>query len=265
MTPAGIGTIRAGRALGLAVLAGSLSGCGDYVFDPCGGTCPQLPDQDCARLATTPFLIGPLPGSSGSELRLAAGDGRGVFLVPSIESPCTRETSVTWSLEPEAVATLASRDPAYRGAWITGVRPGAGTVSVVVSFAGGAIQTARREIVVDPPVTPSGTTVADGEVDAIPFGSVFIPFRLPDNARRVDLVADWDATANSVGVALYRGTCSGVILCAGLTEIQLPVVRDVKPVRNSVSDLAAGPYTLRVVNHGHDFNVIRYSVASSGR
>ena len=262
------------RHLFTAVISISLPSCGleglhDALTNPCGGPCPTPTPQDCAALSRSSWRIGPFPIPSENELRVTVGDSRTVFLDPFVADHCVGAVaSVVWSTDDPSVASVTPQARAYRGGWVTGVRPGSGTVSARIAFADGfEQQTAPRAFVVTPLVPASGTVALEGSVylESPSDFRRFIPFALPQDASRLDMVVDWASVLNSVDFVLYQGSCSGAVLCSGLQFLPLPSFTGIKPVRKSLGNLSAGTYTIRIDNLGPAAETVRYEVRFTPR
>ena len=259
--------LAAALALALPACVPDLSG----IFDICGeGGCPPPPPQDCATLASDSWTIGPGPTATENEIQVALGESRGVSLSPFIAAHCLETVaSVTWSAGDPSVAAVTAKAAPHRGAWVTGLRPGPGTIHARIAFPdGSARQAMPRAFVVGGPAERAGTIVFEGTVrlDRNPEWTRFIPFELPASASRIDVTADWGSVLNQADVFLYRGTCAGSSNCGGMEFIGLPSVIDRKPVDKSVTmSLAPGPYTIRVDNLGPGAETVRYQVRFTPR
>jgi len=188
--------------------------------------------------------------------------------MPFVEPHCVATiASVGWSIADPSVASVTPEEPAYRGSWLRGLSPGPGTVEVSLQFSDGSGQQAVRAFIVAAAAAPSGAVAAEGDIFLDPSSdrSRYVPFELPQDASRIDISVDWALVFNTVGFVLYRGSCSGTSFCGGLEYVPLPSVRDVKPVRNSATNLSAGPYTLLISNSGPGAETVRYEVRFTPR
>lgn len=189
--------------------------------------------------------------------------------MPFVEPHCAATiASVTWSVGDPSVASVIPEEPPYRGRWVTGVNAGPSTVNVRLRFNDGSVQEpAPRAIIVAPLASPAGAVVAEGTVllETPSARSRYIPFELPQDASRIDITVDWTSALNEVSFVLYHGSCSGTSFCGGLGYIPLPSVRDVKPVRNSATNLSAGGYTILISNSGPGAETVRYEVRLTPR
>lgn len=255
-----------------AALAMSLPACVDLdldgLLDVCDGPCPSPPPQDCARLRTTSWSIWTPENPSEIEMRVAVGESRGVSLSPFVEAHCVAGiASVTWSAGDAPSAEVTAKPLPHRGAWLTGLQPGPGTIRARIVFVDGPEQQAAKAFVVVPTREPSGSVVAEGAIplDRAPEWTRFIPFELPAGAGRLDITVDWSSVSNHGDVFLYRGACAGNSVCAGLDFIPLPSVQERKPVFKGATNLAAGTYSIRVDNLGPGADVLRYEVRATPR
>jgi hypothetical protein len=237
-----------------------LAGCGESNQVAC--TNPAAEPQDCATISSASWRIGPYPTSSETELQLAVGDSRALWLDPSVDAECIGSVvSVTWSVDDASSATVVPKDPAYRGSWVTGLAPGANAVRARIVFSDGTSQTVPRLMQVVAAALPAGTTViAEGTVSldsqkAGPSADYrrYVPFTLAQSAGRTDVRVDWASPLNDVDVTFYQGDCTGpagASCAAALRHIATSNSSDVKPHRLSVQNLPADTYTLRIDNLG---------------
>lgn len=247
-----------------------LEGLGNALTQPCGPSGCTVTPQNCATLSARAWEVGPFPTPFGNDFRLAVGESRTVFLFPFVESECAA-TIVTWSAEDVSVASLTPKEPAYQGSWVTGVSPGTTTVGARIVFGDGRAQQAKpRTIEVVPLASPAGSVlIAEGAVDLEPYNGNssadfrrYVPFMLPQEARQVDMSVDWTSFLNKINLVLFEGSCSGgpTSACPGLRLVASPRVTETKPLPVSASNLAPGPYTLRIDNLGPGPETIRYEV-----
>jgi hypothetical protein len=253
-----------------------LAGCGGGNEKACElPTVNQVP-QDCATVSRASWRIGPYPTTSQTELQLAVGESRALWLDPFVESECAGSVvSVTWSVDDPSSATVVPKDPAYRGSWVTGLGPGANAVRARIVFSDGTAQTVPRAMQVVASAPPAGTVViAEGTVtldSQAPSASAdyrrFIPFTLPRSASQTDVRVDWASPLNDVTISFYQGECSGpasAACVAGLRYITGTSNNDVKPLSLSIANLPADTYTIRIDNLGPGPETIRYEVRIPG-
>ena len=254
------------RVLVASILASVCAalGCGDGglfslpLFSP-------PPPQVCAALSTSIWRIGPLPYSPSTEqLAVMVGESHSMFLEPYVEAHCTDSiASVTWSVENPSLASLVPEEPADRGSWVTGLRPGTTAVRARIVFSDGVAQEPQpRAIRVVPPDAPSGLLIKNGSVASIPVnGHAFIPFSLAQDASVLDMEIDWSSPFNRTGIGLSEGDCSA-IPCPG--RFILGATSDnLKPLQARALNLPAGRYNLRLDNWGPAVETIRYEVRAT--
>lgn len=243
------------RCLVVAGLSLTLPSCGP-IGDLVG---PHVP-QDCSTLATSSWEIGPFPTSPEEELRLTVGESHSLFLNPFVESQCVASiASVSWSTGNPAVASVIPEAEPYSGGWIAGLSPGRTVVNVRIVFIDGRVQVAlSRSVVVGARIQPSGAIVAEDSVRMESRTGRYVSFRLSQEALEVDLVVDWVSPLNNVVFTLHRGMCSGTGPCDSLEFVPLQDVTGVTPLRRSIRNLAAGPYTMRIDNLGPGAETVHY-------
>jgi hypothetical protein len=237
-------------AVGLG-LVGTLQGCDldlDRLFD--------IPPPDCEAISRGPWQV------SLSTVELQIGDSVKGRVTPGLALECDGTiAAVTWGVEDTSVASvmpLGARNPRSETvidiarAWVSGLAPGSTMVTALVEASDGAVHEARPEIVrVMEPGTPlpGSVIVAEGtaEVRFNQFtgggGSELIPVALP-RAGRVEVTVDWTSLRNDLGFFLWEGACPEVP-CPGALVIDAQL-GSVKPRRETVDDLEAGEYTLRI-------------------
>jgi len=248
-----------------------LAGCGGGNQVACENpVTTQLP-QDCAALASASWRIGPFPTTSQTELQLAVGESRALWLDPFVEAECTGSVaSVTWAVDDPSSASVVAKDPAYKGSWVTGLGPGANAVRARIVFSDGTSQTAPRLVQVVPAAPSAGTVIAEGTVNlesntagASAEYRRYKPFTLPRSASSTEVRIDWSSPLNNVDVAFYQGECSGsasASCVAGLRYIAGSVADNMKPESLSIRDLPADIYTLRIDNLGPGAETVRYEI-----
>lgn len=242
-----------------------LAGCDGTQQEACDFSTAPPPPQDCATLSRESWRVGPFPTSSETELRLEVGQSRALFLNPFVEPQCADSiASVAWSVDEASGASVVAKDPAYRGAWVTGLAAGANAVRAHIAFRDGATQTAPRAVQVVAR-EPAGQLVAEGTVDLDATGDSrrYVPFTLPRAASRTEIRVDWASPLNSLSFAFFQGDCTGPAgaACVGpLRFIAGNSNNDVKPLALSEDGLPADIYTLRLDNLGPGAETVRYEV-----
>jgi hypothetical protein len=251
-----------------------LAGCGGSNQVACTNPASTDVPQDCAKVASASWRIGPYPTSSQTELQLAVGESRALWLDPFVESECAGSVvSVTWSVDDPSSASVVAKDPAYRGSWVTGLGPGANAVRARIVFSDGTSQTVPRAMQVVPAAPQAGAVIAEGEVSLDAHtgsGSRdyrrYIPFTLPRSASQTEVRVDWTSPLNSVTASFYQGDCSGpdgASCTAGLRYITGTSNNNLKPASLSVPNLPADTYTIRIDSLGPSAETIRYEVRIS--
>ena len=255
-------------------LAMFLTGCGGSNQVAC--TNPVITDtpQDCTTLKSASWRIGPYPVTPQTELQLAVGESRALWLDPFVKAECASSVaSVTWSVDDPASVSAVAKDPAYSGSWITGLQPGANAVHARIVFVDGAAETAPLAVRVVPPAAREGTLIAEGAVtleshtaSGSPDYRRFIPFTLPGSASQTDVRVDWASPLNNVTVTFFQGECSGPAAAscvAGLRYITGSNTDSIKPVTVSTPNLPADIYTMRIDNLGPGAETVRYEVRAT--
>jgi hypothetical protein len=206
---------------------------------------------------------------------MAAGESRRESVTPGLLPECASFlTSVTWTVEDPSVAAVdqlgpknAPNDTAgdISRAWVTGLAPGVTVVKAVVQFTDGARQAEARTVRVVPAAEPPPGSVIVAEGSAtFTFnqftgggGSELIPVVIPRSGR-VDISVDWTSFGNRMAFFLWEGSCAASP-CPGrlVVDAQLGLL---KPRRESVADVAAGEYTLRVGGVGAGQETARYEI-----
>jgi len=251
-----------------------LTGCGGGNQVAC--TNPVISDapQDCTELARSSWRIGPYPVTPQTELQLAVGESRALWLDPFVKAECASSVaSVTWSVDDPASASAVAKDPAYSGSWITGLQPGANAVHARIVFVDGAAETAPLAVRVVPAAARGGMLIAEGTVNLEPNTAGasadyrrYIPFTQPQSASQTEVRVDWTSPLNNVTASFYQGECSGgrfPSCTAGLRYITGTSSDDRKPVSLSVANLVADIYTIRIDNLGSGAETIRYEVRAT--
>lgn len=249
-----------------------LAGCGGGNQVACENPATTQLPQDCAALASASWRIGPYPTPpSQSELQIAVGESRALWLDPFVEAECAGSVaSVTWSVDDPSSASVVAKDPAYRGSWVTGLGPGSNAVRARIVFSDGTAQTVPRLMQVVPAAPPAGAVIAEGTVNleshtASPSADYrrYLPFTLPQSASQTEVRVDWTSPLNNVTASFYQGECSGggsASCTAGLRYITGTNSDSVKPVGISVPNLPADIYTIRIDNLGPGAETVRYEV-----
>jgi hypothetical protein len=249
----------------------SLAGCGGGHEVACESPATTQLPQDCAGLARASWRIGPYPVLPQTELQLAVGESRALWLDPFVEAECAGSVaSVTWSVDDPSSASVVAKDPAYKGSWVTGLGPGANAVRAHIVFGDGTDQTVPQTMQVIPAAPSAGTVIAEGTVNLEPNtagGSAdyrrYIPFAQPQDASQTEIRVDWTSPLNHVTASFYQGECSGgrfPSCTAGLRYITGTSSDDRKPVSLSVASLVADIYTISIDNLGPGAETVHYEV-----
>jgi hypothetical protein len=112
---------------------------------------------------------------------------------------------------------------------------------------GGGSSTTPTPVVQATPIPCTRTPLFQGS-GQLPANTVDFESFTTTATGRVDVSLDWTFASSTIGVAIAQGPCSFAQLQAGACTLLLQTVSPPKPLKASVSNVAAGTYGLIILN-----------------